>query len=69
MNETVREWIAKAEGDFRTAQRELAATEAPNYDAVAFHAQQCIEKLLKALLILKSLTPLRFMTWPCCSTC
>ncbi len=24
---------------------------APNYDAVVFHAQQCVEKLLKGLLV------------------
>jgi HEPN domain-containing protein len=44
------EWVAKAEGDFATAQRELNATEQPNYDAVCFHAQQCAEKYLKAFL-------------------
>ena len=44
------EWIAKAEGDFATAQRELSATDHPNYDAVCFHAQQCVEKVLKAFL-------------------
>ncbi len=44
------EWIAKAEGDFATAQRELSATDHPNYDAVCFHAQQCAEKHLKAFL-------------------
>jgi HEPN domain-containing protein len=44
------EWITKAEGDFATAQRELNATEHPNYDAVCFHAQQCAEKYLKAFL-------------------
>ena len=44
------EWVAKAEGDLRTARREMAATDAPNYDAVCFHAQQCVEKYLKARL-------------------
>ena len=44
------EWIAKAEGDFATAERELSATDHPNYDAVCFHAQQCAEKYLKAFL-------------------
>jgi HEPN domain-containing protein len=44
------EWIAKAEGDFATAQRELKATDHPNYDAVCFHAQQCAEKYLKEFL-------------------
>ena len=44
------EWAAKAEGDLGTARREMAATDAPNYDAVCFHAQQCVEKYLKARL-------------------
>lgn len=51
MNETVKEWIAKGEADFATATRELQALESPNFDAVCFHAQQCIEKLMKALMI------------------
>ena len=40
-----------AEADFRTATREVAAEEFPNYDAVCFHAQQSAEKYLKALLV------------------
>lgn len=51
MNDTVKEWVQKAERDYATAKRELAAVDQPNYDAVCFHAQQCIEKLLKGLLI------------------
>lgn len=51
MKATVKEWIGKAEGDFLTASRELRATASPNFDAVCFHAQQCIKKLMKALLI------------------
>ena len=51
MKATVKEWIGKAEGDFLTASRELRATESPNFDAVCFRSQQCIEKLMKALLI------------------
>lgn len=50
MQQLTEEWIAKAEGDFATARRELAATNLPNYDAVCFHAQQCAEKYLKAFL-------------------
>ena len=57
MNEVLKEWIAKAEGDFLTASRELAAVDRPNYDAVCFHAQQCVEKYLKALLIARVVTP------------
>lgn len=44
------EWIQKADGDLTTAKRELRARSVPNYDAVCFHAQQCAEKYLKALL-------------------
>ena len=44
------EWVAKAEGDFATMLREVRVRKAPNYDAVCFHAQQCVEKYLKARL-------------------
>jgi len=57
MNDTVKEWISKAEGDYKTAKREFAAESDPNYDAVCFHAQQCVEKLMKALLINRGATP------------
>lgn len=50
MNELVNEWIQKAEGDFISAWREYRARKLPNYDAAGFHAQQCIEKYLKAIL-------------------
>lgn len=59
MNEVVREWLEKAEGDSLTAERELAVTDRPNYDAVCFHAQQCIEKLMKAVLISRDKLPPR----------
>ena len=42
------EWVNKAEGDFATAQREIQVENMPNYDAVCFHSQQCLEKYLKA---------------------
>lgn len=44
------EWVAKAEADLRMAQRELAHAAEPNFDGVCFHAQQCAEKYIKALL-------------------
>jgi HEPN domain-containing protein len=50
MNPLTREWIEKAEGDFTIAERELRARKAPVYDAVCFHAQQCAEKYIKAVL-------------------
>ena len=52
------EWIAKAEGDFASACRELRARNHPNYDADCFHSQQCVEKLLKAVLAERDL-PIR----------
>ncbi len=53
MNPVVEEWVRKAEGDFATACREFAVTDGPNFDAVCFHYQQCVEKYLKAFLIEK----------------
>jgi HEPN domain-containing protein len=50
MNPLTAEWIAKASADLATAGREMRARKDPNYDAVCFHAQQCVEKLLKAAL-------------------
>ena len=48
----VREWVAKAENDLTNAAHVLKlAAECPT-DTVCFHAQQCVEKYLKALLVL-----------------
>ncbi|MCS5693637.1 HEPN domain-containing protein [Cyanobium sp. FGCU-6] len=47
----VPEWIAKAEGDWEALEI-LQTRNSPGLrDAVVFHAQQCVEKLLKARLI------------------
>jgi HEPN domain-containing protein len=54
MNELVKEWITKAEGDYHSALREYRARNNPNYDAAGFHAQQCAEKYLKAILQMQS---------------
>jgi len=59
LNETVKEWIAKAEGDFVVASREMRARRSPNFDAVCFHCQQCVEKLMKGLAIQLGVTPPR----------
>jgi len=59
MNEIVDEWAQKADGDFRTADRELHSPDAPNFDAACYHAQQCVEKMMKALLISRQVLPLR----------
>jgi HEPN domain-containing protein len=44
------EWVAKAEADFATMQRESRVENNPNYDGICFHAQQCAEKYLKSRL-------------------
>lgn len=51
MNPVVEEWRKKAAADYLTATREFAVLENPNYDGVCFHAQQCVEKIMKAFLI------------------
>ncbi len=45
------EWVAKAEGDMISADREFGAADNPNFDDACFHAQQCAEKYLKARLV------------------
>jgi|SRR5579864_5526905 len=50
MKRLTRQWAAKAEADFHSAQRELRARKQPNLDGACFHAQQCAEKYLKARL-------------------
>ena len=53
--EVVREWIAKAENDLKTATHTLKLGARCPTDTVCFHAQQCIEKYLKALLVFKKI--------------
>ena len=50
MHALTAEWVAKAEGDFASARRELRARRDPNYDSACIHAQQTAEKYLKAFL-------------------
>ena len=50
MSGKVSEWVEKAQGDYETASREMQVGSRPNYDAVCFHCQQCVEKLLKGAL-------------------
>jgi len=51
MKSTTLEWIEKAEGDFRMMERESRVRKHPNYDGLCFHAQQCVEKYIKARLV------------------
>jgi HEPN domain-containing protein len=46
----VRGWVQKAESDLKTALLVFRAAEEGTTEAIAFHAQQCVEKYLKALL-------------------
>lgn len=48
--ELVRQWLEKAANDLRTAEHTLRLGEDCPYDTVCFHAQQCVEKCLKAVL-------------------
>ena len=49
MNPLTLEWIQKAEGDY-TIMFQNYQSLTPVYDGICFHAQQCIEKYLKAWL-------------------
>jgi len=46
-----REWVVKAEHDLATAQEAFRIEEDRPYDTIAYLAQQCAEKYLKALLV------------------
>jgi HEPN domain-containing protein len=50
MRPEVTEWISYAERDLITAKREFPQEDQPNYEAVCFHSQQCVEKYLKGYL-------------------
>ena len=51
-SDEVRRWVEKAEHDLKNAEHtlQLPDQECP-FDTVAFHAQQCAEKSLKAFLV------------------
>jgi HEPN domain-containing protein len=50
----IQEWIAKADNDLKTAVHTLTLKEEAPTDTICFHAQQCIEKYLKAFLIFRA---------------
>jgi len=50
LRDLVEQWLAKAEVDYRTAQR-LMRDQEPIREAIAFHCQQAAEKYLKAFLV------------------
>ncbi|RKU20244.1 DNA-binding protein [Candidatus Poribacteria bacterium] len=49
MNPLIQEWAQKAERDYAAIALHQQA-EDPDFDMICFHAQQCIEKYLKAWL-------------------
>lgn len=57
MSGTLQEWIDKAEGDYGVATRELAVDDLKDYGAVCFHAQQCVEKWMKGILVSHGVVP------------
>ena len=48
----IRQWVQKAENDLKNAAHTLKLGKACPTDTVCFHAQQCVEKYVKALLVL-----------------
>ncbi len=58
MSDIVRDWATKAEDDFRIVRR-LCEGASPSANGICFHAQQCVEKLIKALLIQNGFEPPR----------
>jgi len=50
-----RRWVVKAEHDLRMVERGMTGSEDDPLDMVCFHAQQCAEKYLKAILVARGL--------------
>lgn len=50
MNPVTNEWILKAENDYQSARVLLRQRSHFDFDGVCFHAQQCAEKYMKAVL-------------------
>ncbi len=50
MKPITREWIDKAEEDWEIALLALGSPRSKVYNAICFHAQQCVEKYLKSQL-------------------
>jgi HEPN domain-containing protein len=49
----VREWVTKAENHLKTAAHTIKLGERCPTDTVCLHAQQCVEKYVKAVLVLE----------------
>jgi HEPN domain-containing protein len=51
----VEQWIYRAEGDLQNASHALKLGRQCPTETVAFHAQQCVEKYIKAVLIFNAI--------------
>lgn len=51
VQQVIRGWVQKAENDLATGAHTLKLGRRCPTDAVCFHAQQCVEKYIKALLV------------------
>ena len=51
----VKDWAARADDDLRVARHTLTLADRCPHDLVAYHAQQCAEKHLKAFLVLRGI--------------
>src|SRR5277367_5553966 len=49
----IREWLVKADNDLLTTAHTLRLGADCPTDTVCFHAQQCVEKYIKALLVFR----------------
>jgi hypothetical protein len=65
----VREWLLKADHDLKTAAHTLTLGKQCPTDTVCFHAQQCVEKHIKACLLSGPLLSRRLMTFTPCACC
>ncbi|MEW6441827.1 MAG: HEPN domain-containing protein [bacterium] len=52
LNTILAEWVEKAEADLTCATRLLGEKEQWSAEIICFHAQQCVEKYIKVLLVL-----------------
>ena len=49
------QWVERAEHDLRTADHTLTIEDDCPFDTICFHAQQCVEKYMKACLVFNSI--------------
>jgi HEPN domain-containing protein len=52
----IREWLAKADNDLKAAAHTLTLGKECPTDTVCYHAQQCVEKHIKGLLVFRAIS-------------